>query len=351
VFTVSEKTATSDIATEFTPTRVELPDSGLNERGRRELVRGLEAEAGFAHMALPMGGTGLTLIANGQLTPAGDDYKHAVYEHGQAAGPGDRIVITSMDIKGDRIVFDINGGPYLKHRFLRHVAIDGMRVVPDDGLDRATGARVTLLFEGGVPDLSPAEVKALLAPVLDFGVKTGEQAYADTLPAPVKNAIAAHEVLVGMNRRMVLAALGAPESKVREHTADGSGLRYEEWIYGHLPQTIKFVRFEGDRVTLLKIAAVGKPIEIHDKNEMTGWVDPSLTREIPHGDERADADHPVVPPTLAKPGEQFPNEVRTAGKVQYPTGTSQGGIPPLPDATGTTPVALPGTPPVDVDKP
>ena len=43
VFTVGEKTATASIKTDFTPTHVELPDAGLSERGRRELVRDLEA--------------------------------------------------------------------------------------------------------------------------------------------------------------------------------------------------------------------------------------------------------------------------------------------------------------------
>ena len=40
---------------------------------------------------------------------------------------------------------------------------------------------------------------------------------------------------------------------------------YEEWIYGQLPQTVHFVRFEGDRVTQVRIAALGKPIAIHNQ--------------------------------------------------------------------------------------
>ena len=130
------------------------------------------------------------------------------------------------------------------------------------------------------------EVKALLEPLIDFGVKSSEQAYADTLPTALKEAIAAHEVLVGMNHRMVLAALGAPENKMREQqSGDPSGGRYEEWIYGHVPQTIRFVRFVGDRVTVVEIAALGKPIEIHDKDEMGGFNRPAPTREVAMGDQ------------------------------------------------------------------
>ena len=56
VFTVGEKTATAGLKTDFTPTRVELPDTQMTERGRRELLRNLDAEQGFAHRVLPLGG-------------------------------------------------------------------------------------------------------------------------------------------------------------------------------------------------------------------------------------------------------------------------------------------------------
>ena len=67
VFVVGEKTATADITTDFTPTNLPLPTEKLSERGRRELVRNLEAEQGFAHRALPVGV--ITLKANGDLSP------------------------------------------------------------------------------------------------------------------------------------------------------------------------------------------------------------------------------------------------------------------------------------------
>jgi hypothetical protein len=54
VFVVGEGTATADISTDFSPTHVSLPDTVMTERGRRELVRNLEAEQGFAHRALPV---------------------------------------------------------------------------------------------------------------------------------------------------------------------------------------------------------------------------------------------------------------------------------------------------------
>ena len=319
VFVVGEKTATADISTDFSPTRVELPSAPLTEHDRRDLIRSLVAEQGFAHRALPLG-AGLTLIANGHLTPGGEQYRKMIYDKGESAGPGDRVMITSLMIKPDRIVFDLNGGPFEKHRFLSHIQVNGNNVVATSP-EKPTGARITLLFEHEVPDISAPEVKSLLEPVIDFGVKSSEQAYADTLPAPLKEAIAAHDVLVGMNKRMVLAALGAPESKMRERSAsDPTGPRYEEWIYGHQPETVRFVRFQGDRVSVVEIAELGKPLQIHDKNEMDALKPRPQTREVAMGDAQpAEGEHATpAPPSLRNPGEAVP--VATGqGRVQYPT--------------------------------
>lgn len=296
VFTVGEKTATADIATDFKPTRVELPAGRLDQRGRRELLRNLEAEEGFAHRVLPVGTT-LTLEANGRLTPGPESYKEAIYKKGQAAAPGDRVVITALTFRPDRLLIDVNGGPYPPHRFLRHiqVGVGGAMTQQPDLSEQATGCRVTLVFEGGVPDLSAPEVKALLEPIIDFRARRGEEAYAETLPTPVRSAIASHEVLVGMNRRMVLASLGQPEQKMRE-TIDGE--RYEDWVFGHPPQTVKFVRFLGERVTQVKFAAPGKPIEVHNQDELAGFAPPPPTRVIALGDAPPEAEKGAAPTLL-----------------------------------------------------
>lgn len=179
VFVVGEKSATADISTEFHATKVELSDKPLNELGRRELIRDLAAEQGFAHRALPLADN-LTLMANGNLVPGGEAYKKMIYDKGQSAAPGDRVVITAVTVKADRLLLDINGGPYLKHRFLRHIELNDAPVVQDNG-EQVSGCRITLVFEGGMPDISAPEVKALLDPLIDFGVKTSGQAFADTL--------------------------------------------------------------------------------------------------------------------------------------------------------------------------
>jgi hypothetical protein len=342
VFVVGEKSAMADVSTEFHPTRVELPTAPIDERGRRELVRDLEAEQGFAHRALPLGDE-ITLVANGNLTPAGDAYKDLLYRKGQSAAPGDRVAITTVTVKADRIVFDINGGPYLKHRILRHIDLDGMPIVANDGA-QVTGFRLTLLFEGGIPDISAPEVKALLDPVIDFGVKSSGEAYADTLPLFLKDAIAQHDVLVGMDRKMVLAAMGAPQSKIRELVPGSTDRHYEEWIYGQMPQTVRFVRFEGDRVTQVRIAAMGQPIVLHDTDEMQGYLDPEDTREVAMGDGKlgdrsGDTGRAAAPPTILKPGETAPG---ASQRVQLPVSSST----PPPDKAGGVPTPVTTVPPV-----
>lgn len=304
VFVVGMKSATADATTDFHPTHVDLPEKPLDERGRLELIRNLESEQGFAHRELPLG-AGLTLLANGNMTPRDAEYRRMLYEKGQSAAPGDRVEVSNLEFRGDRLVIDFNGGPYAKHRFLSHLSLNGMAVAQQGPM--ATGCRITLVFEGGLPEVSAAEVKALLDPVVDFKAKSSAEAYADTLPPKVRAAVESHEVLVGMTRRMVLASLGEPKTKHREHAGGDEGALYEEWIYGEPPRPTQFVRFQHDRVVRLEIAALGKPIEVRDKNEIGGVAAPTLSaRTIVNGDERRQADGrqgSAPPPTLRRPGD------------------------------------------------
>ena len=319
VFVVGMRTATDDAVTEFHPTHLPLPDEGLTERGRRELLQNLVAEQGFAHRGLPMG-AGLRLVANGGLTPKDDAYRKVLYEKGISAGPGDRVAITAVSFTGDNIVIDLNGGPYAKHRFLSHIQINDSNIVAPQ--EKATGSRVTLAFEGGIPEITAAEVKALLAPVIDFSAHSSEEAYANTLPPVVRQAIAEHRVLVGMNRRMVLASLGAPEHKNREHVSnDPNSEVLEEWIYGEPPKPIRFVRFRGEQVVRLEVAELGKPVQVQDTNQL-GADTPQNVRIISNGDAAPGTAGALQasgtpPPTLHKPGDSS-EKAPTLGRVQVP---------------------------------
>ena len=350
VFTVGMKTATADVTTEFHPTRVDLPKEPLDVKGRQELIRDLESEQGFAHRELPLG-AGLQLVANGVMTPKDEDYRKMLYEKGQSAGPGDRVQVTNLEFRADRLIIDFNGGPYAKHRFLSHISLNDIPLAQQG--PAATGCRVTLIFEGGVPEVTAAEVKALLDPVVDFRAKTSSEAFADTLPPKVREAVEAHEILVGMTRRMVIASMGEPKTKEREHTAtddDGSPL-YEEWIYGDPPQATQFVRFKNGRVVRLEIAAIGKPIEVHDKNEIGGEPEPTLqARTIVNGDAQVSADgdrNGAAAPTLRRPGEVLdaPGSVPGMGKVKMPVDQAPAQqTPAQPQQTSGQPPANPAQP-------
>ena len=297
VFVVGRETAIGNPLESFHPTRVDLPTGTMDVAGRRDLVRMLLAELGFAHLPLPLGAPGLELHANGRLTVSAEDLQKRLYEKGMCADRGDRVMITDLHFERDRILIDVNGGPYLSHRFLRHISVNDIPLAGDGQVgERATGTRIALVFEGSVPRLTAAEMKSLLEPLLDFGVKSGEQAYADTLPAPIKQAIDEHRILVGMNKRMVLAAAGQPESKLRERAADSTtGEVFEEWVYGHTPQTIRFVRFRGDRVVVLETGALGKPLETRDKDELADYRDPSRTRTVVLGGDATNQDDHKAP--------------------------------------------------------
>ena len=155
-------------------------------------------------------------------------------------------------------------------------------------------------------------------------------------------------VLVGMDRKMVLAAMGAPESKVRELIPGSDDKHYEEWIYGKVPQTVHFVRIVGDRVTQVKIAALGQPIALHAENEMQGYLDPQDEHDIALGDHAGSNDeeaHTRSAPTILKPGE-----VGAGGsqRVQMPASTqdkSAASAPPASpaDAPAAAPTAAPAT--------
>ncbi len=203
------------------PTNVALPEIPLDARGHQDLLRTLTAEQGFAMRPFPRGKKGIFLAANGKLSPVGEKYVAAVTEQGLSVKPGDRVVLSNVRIDKDRLIFDLNGGPDRKHDFLRHIEV-GMGggpnmtspVVQDPGQE-PIGARITLTFAKFVPELNPAQIKALLAPLISFEMKTPVQAYTDTLPPRIKDAILNHHVMVGMSTDMVLFALGQPENKSR----------------------------------------------------------------------------------------------------------------------------------------
>lgn len=296
------------------PTHVALSSAPMDTKDKLEIVRFMQSEQGFAMRPMPRGHKGLTLDANGNLEEAGVPYLNMVVSNGICAKPGDRVVITDVKVDKNKLIFDLNGGPDSKHRFLSHISIGtdpyyNTPVVNDGGTPG--GSRLTLVFKGHIPDLTGSQVKALLAPLITFDVKTPVQAYTDTLPKPLKEAILDHQVWVGMNTDMVLFAKGDPNEKY--HEMEGQ-MPVDIWLYGKAPD-VTFVRINGNRVIRVEIAAAGKPLEVFTKDVVSPLMGEAPLEQadnvhiIQEGDVHRDPNTqmPAPPPSLAKPGETLPD--------------------------------------------
>jgi hypothetical protein len=155
-------------------------------------------------------------------------------------------------------------------------------------------------------------------------MKTPIQAYTDTLPTKLKDAILNHHVLVGMSTDMVLFAMGQPDGKSRE--IEGQ-MPFEEWIYGKPPKDVEFVRINGNRVIRLEVAKMGETPVIFTKDEVEGLMrtdgtplDPtrSNVRVAKAGDVQRDPDKEAAaaPPSLRNPGETLPTDDQKIGVMK-----------------------------------
>ncbi len=334
VFTVSTEQMEGRFL-QFQPTHVDLPKMHAGPFTQEALQRTLASEQGFAMRPLPLASRGLQLAANGPLSPSGSDYVEELNSKGISARPGDRVTVTKITFRKDRLILEFNGGPDLPHKYLRHLSIGAggmMAPIARDNGEQALGSRLTLVFNGLVPNVTGDEVKALIAPIVGFGERSPTEAYVETLPPLLKKAILDHHVLVGMDRDMVLHAVGAPAQKVREKD---SGTPFEEWIYGVPPEKSEFIRIQRDRVTKVEEASVGTSPIVRTANEVGNYWETEAGKETnvrlvklgdgTEADRVAQNAPPEAPPTLRKPGETLPAD-KDANQpsmqpVQFPTGS------------------------------
>ncbi len=280
----------------------------LSKQTREDLIRGFNAELVYIRTPFPMGKVGLTL-KNGVVSPSGDDLQRLMALWGPAVKPGDEARITAVVIKDDRIHFEINGGPIKKQKWYEHIQVSGAGgvtpVAPSDQNANPRGTYVDLVFDHYVPDLTPEKFKDLLRPVLDFNAKSALEAYLDTLPPKVKEAIENHQVLVGMNREMLIRAKGRPPKKIREK--DGE-TEYEEWIYGEPPQDVDFVRLVGDEVVRVETMKVDGTKTLRAEKEVDLGPQPSVAKA-------SNEERPANAPSLRRPGEVPAEPPRPSGQA------------------------------------
>ena len=233
----------------------------LQEESKLSLIRFVSGEFAKATKSLPAGKEGFQMHVDKPLN--GEILDRAVATHGAAVHAGDNCQITKLDFRDHTIVVDVNGGGRGKKRFLDHLQI-GMGGSPmptstvttqgqqgPPGLQPGMGSTIFLEFSKSIPDLTPDDLKQLLSPLLDFSKqRSASVQWFDTLPPEMKKAIQDRRPLIGMDREMVVAAIGKPGHKVRERDADGNEI--EDWIYGTPPAKTTFVRFTGDKVSSIK---------------------------------------------------------------------------------------------------
>ncbi len=303
----------------------------MTKETRMMVIRGLNAERVFARTFFPMGDKGLAL-KDGKLEPSAEKIRQLLAEHGPAAKPGDRVIISSVDIKDHYIRFEINGGPRKKSKWYQRIQVEGIggpAPVSNNRSADAHGSYVDLQFDHFVPEISPEQIKQMLTPVLDFRSMSAAEAFLETVPPKVKEAIKNHQVLVGMNREMVTYAKGRPPQKIRETDPD-SGKPYEEWIYGTPPEEVQFVRFVGEEVVRLEIMKVDGQKVVRTAKEIE--VKPTTT--VAESQQPA-SQQPSKRPTLRRPGEAEPDTVNPAsGPGIGPVPIPDQGTPGVPGSQG-----------------
>ena len=233
----------------------------LQETSKLDLIRYVSGEFAKAAKSLPAGKEGFLQYAGKPLNQ--ELLERAVATRGAAVRAGENAQITKLEFRDHTIVVDVNGGGRGKRRFLDHLQIDmgglpTMKSTSDvqqeggpAGIQPGAGSTLFLEFSKNIPDLTPEELKQLLAPFLDFAKqRSASVQWFDTLPPDIKKAIQDRTPRVGMDREMVVAAIGKPGHKVRER--DSQGNEIEDWIYGTPPDKTMFVRFMGDKVTSIR---------------------------------------------------------------------------------------------------
>ncbi len=232
----------------------------LQDSSRLDLIRYVSGEFARATKPLPAGKEGF-IVHVGQPLDA-NMLERQVATHGAAVTTGDHVQITKLEFHDRQIIVDLNGGGRGKKRLRDRIHLE-MGGIPTarttstqqdqgpPGLQPGLGSTLYLEFGKPLPDMSPDDLKKLLAPFLDFTKqRSASVQWFDTLPIEMRRAIQERKPVVGMDREEVVAAIGKPEHKVRERDAEGNDI--EDWIYGQPPSKTVFVRFTGQRVTSVK---------------------------------------------------------------------------------------------------
>lgn len=238
----------------------------LTMQDRIELMRGLVAEYATVKQFLPRSKKALPFESTGSFDKKA--WEAASREYGPAGRVGDLVQITKVGIEADKLVLQINGGFKGGRKWYDGAQIGGgiggggpMHPLGRGDSNAPGGTTIEILFHQPLEPMKAAEVKKMLAPVLDFERHTATELYAESLPPAMKKAISEKKVIEGMDRDQVLLALGHPAHKSREVK---DGLELEDWVFGRPPGKITFVTFNGSKVIRVKEEYAGLGTEVAD---------------------------------------------------------------------------------------
>ncbi len=228
------------------------------EDQRIELIRGLSFEFATVKAYLPLARKALDFESDGTWDK--QKWEQEGREFGPAARIGDQVQVTKLTVDKNAIVLVLNNGPKAGKSWKDHVSVGlggAMNPIsgnPGQATNAPGGAAIVVHFREGIGDLSSADVKKVLAPVLEFDKKSATEQTMDTLTPEVKAAVLEKKAIEGMTRDEVLLAMGRPNRKTRESK---EGVDLEDWIYGEPPGRVTFVTFAGPKVAKVKETYAG----------------------------------------------------------------------------------------------
>jgi len=222
----------------------------ISRDAKFEILRTVIADQASARIALPFGNDGVDLSEAGDVNK--DKLDKDMKKNGQSIETGKVVTITDLAFDDNKIEVELDGGGKNKKSFFDRIQVgvgSGNSTVPvgrDDQTKKAKGSKIVLRFAKKVPpELTPARLKELLTPILDFNKRNFLKTGIDALPPEYQEAVKAKEARIGMDRSTVIMALGRPDKKIREKK---DGIESEDWIYFERGLRAKFVTFENNVV-------------------------------------------------------------------------------------------------------
>src|SRR6185369_1518218 len=205
-------------------------------------------------VALPFGNDGVELTDAGQVNE--DKLRKDLQKNGQSIEVGKVVTVTAVAFDDKSIELELDGGGKNKKSILDRIQVGvgtNTQQVPIDRNDKtakAKGSKITVRFASKVPEnLTPAQLKEILNPLLDFNKHNFMKTGIDALPPEFQEAVKAKEARIGMDRSTVIMALGRPDNKFRETK---NGVPTEQWLYNLRGLRTLFVTFEDNVVVEIK---------------------------------------------------------------------------------------------------